>query len=106
MTNYGSNIKLTEAGKSRGKGRTYRWIAHANLEYLDTVFLNKHEEWTKKPLNYVVKKVGTVIPHECIHCILWDLGEDPHGGYDVVRGKLIHKRKNSRYIRNIYYSMT
>lgn len=107
MTNYGSNIKFAEERKGKTKGAKYKWIGSAHLEHPDTVFLHKHDKfWLGESLNYIIKRVEMMIPHECIHQILWDYGEDPKFGYDIVRGRLIHKRKNSRYLKNIYYSMT
>ena len=105
MVNYGSKIKFAGKMRSRGKGKSYRWIAHASPTDLETVFINEHEMWTDKPINYVINKVMTLIPHENIHCILYTYGLDPFHGYDVVRGHLIHKRKCSQYLRNIYYRM-
>jgi len=107
LTNYGSNIKFAGERKGKTKGAKYKWIGSAHLEHPDTVFLHKHDKfWLGESLNYIIKRVEMMIPHECIHQILWEYGEDPKFGYDIVRGHIIHKRKISRYLKNIYYSMT
>jgi hypothetical protein len=107
MTNYGSNIKFKGEHKGYKKGAKYKWIASAHLEYPDTVFLHKHDAfWLGESLNFIIERMAMIIPHECIHQILWDYGEDPNFGYDIVRGRIIHKRNISQYLKNIYYRMT
>ena len=105
--NYGSKIEFKGETKGKGKGKSYKWIASAHLEHPETIFLHKHDAfWLGEPLNFIIKRTTMMIPHECIHQILWDLGEDPKSGYDIVRGHLIHKKKHSKYLKDIYYRMT
>ncbi len=107
MVNYGSNIKFKGEHKGHKKGAKYKWIASAHLEHPDTIFIHKDDDfWLKKPLSYIIKRTAMVIPHETIHQILWEYGVDPFFGYDIVRGKLLHKRKQAKRIKNIYYRMT
>jgi len=104
--NYGSNIKFKGEHKGYKKGAKYKWIASAHLEHPDTIFIHEHEMWKEETISYIINKCIHMFPHETIHQLLWDLGEDPHHGYDIVRGKLLHKRKCSQYLRNIYYRMS
>ncbi len=107
MKNYGSNIKFVGEKRGTKKGARYNWIAGAHLEDTNTIFIYKYDRfWIKEPLNFIIYKVTNMIPHECIHQILWEFGEDQRGGYDIVRGHLLHKRKCSQYLRNLYYRST
>ena len=107
MPSYGSNIKFKGERKGVKKGAKYKWIASAHLEHPDTIFIHKQDAiWLDKPINYIINKSACMIPHECIHQILWDYGEDPKFGYDIVRTKLLQSRKSSKYLKNIYYRCT
>lgn len=105
MTNYGSNIKFDEERTGTVKGKDYEYVASANIQYTDTIFLNKHESW-KRPLKDVIKQTIMVIPHESIHGWLWDNGYDDKRGYDIVRNKLLTNcsRRRSRIMFDIYFS--
>lgn len=94
MTNYGSNIKFAEAKNN--------WIATANIQYNDTVFLNTHKYWRRREES-VIKKLIEVIPHETIHSLLWCEGLDWENTYDIVRNKILNDKKLSPYIKSIYY---
>jgi len=90
--NYGSNIKFAEARND--------WIATANIQYNDTIFINKHKLW-KKGDSYAFKKIIAVIPHETIHSILWCEGLDNKLTYDIIRNKIL--RKASDRMHCFYY---
>ncbi len=90
--NYGSNIKFAEAKNN--------WIATANIQYNDTIFINKHRLW-KKGDNWSFKKIIEVIPHETIHNILWCEGLDYDLTYDVIRNKIL--RRASDRMHSFYY---
>lgn len=92
MVNYGSNIKFAEAKNN--------WIATANMQYNDTIFINKHKQW-KKGDGSAFKKIIDVIPHETIHNILWCEGLDNDLTYDVIRNKILNK--SSDRIHDFYY---
>jgi len=102
LTNYGSNIKFTEEKTGTVKGKDYAFVASANVQYTDTIFLNKHESW-ERPLKDVIKQTIMVIPHESIHGWLWDNGYDDSRGYDIVRYKLL-SGITDRAIFNIYFT--
>ncbi len=102
MTNYGSDIKFADERTGTKKGKDYAFVASANVQYTDTIFLNKHESWTKRPLKDVIKQTIMVIPHESIHGWLWDNGYDDKRGYDIVRYKLLTNCSHRMF--NIYYS--
>lgn len=106
MINYGSDIRFEGTGKSKGKGQNYKWIASASTQYPDTIIINKHKIWIDKPLNYIIKKTTALIPHETIHNILWANGLDPNSNYDIVRNKILHRRRLSDKIHGIYYRCT
>jgi len=93
--NYGSNIKFAEAKND--------WIATANIQYNDTIFINTHRYW-KRQEDFVIRKLIAVIPHETIHSMLWCEGLDYDNTYDVLRNKILNNKKLSRYIKSIYYS--
>ncbi len=101
--NYGSNIKFDEATTGRIPGKKYRWIASASSLHPDTIFINKHEFWTRQPIRTVINKITDLIPHETIHNILWCEGLDDNRKYDIVRNRIIHKRNMSKRIKDIYY---
>ncbi len=90
--NYGSNIKFAEAKND--------WIATANIQYNDTIFINKHKLW-KKGDGYAFKKIIAVIPHETIHSVLWCEGLDYDLTYDVIRNKIL--RRASDRMHSFYY---
>lgn len=92
MVNYGSNIKFAEAKND--------WIATANIQYNDTIFINKHNLW-KKGDSYSFKKIIAVIPHETIHSILWCEGLDNNLTYDVIRNKILNRATDR--IHDFYY---
>jgi len=92
MVNYGSNIKFAEARNN--------WIATANMQYNDTIFINKHELW-KKGDNHAFKRIISVIPHETIHNILWCEGLDNKLTYDIIRNKILNK--GSKKMHDFYY---
>jgi len=92
LTNYGSNIKFAEAKNN--------WIATANIQYNDTIFINKHRLW-KKGDNYAFKKIIDVIPHETIHNILWCEGLDYDLTYDVIRNKILRRASDRMHV--FYY---
>jgi len=102
MTNYGSDIKFADEREGTVKGKDYGFVASANVQYTDTIFLNKHESW-KKPLKDVIEQVIMVIPHESIHGWLWDNGYDDKRGYDIVRYKLL-MGISDKVIFDMYYS--
>ncbi len=93
--NYGSNIKFAEAKNN--------WIATANIQYNDTIFINKHKLW-KKGDNWSFKKIIDVIPHETIHNMLWCEGLDDKLTYDIIRNKILRRasdRMHKFYYRNM-----
>jgi len=102
LTNYGSDIKFADERRGTVKGKDYGFIASANVQYTDTIFLNKHESW-EKPLSFVIKQLIMLIPHESIHGWLWDNGYDDKRGYDIVRYKLL-MGISDRVLFNMYYS--
>src|SRR3972149_8589026 len=106
MVNFGSDIKFAGTGGGKKKGKKYKWIASASTQYPNIIIINKHSMWLDKPLNYIIKKITDLMPHETIHNILWDNGLDPYGGYDIVRNKILHKRKLSDKMHRIYYKCT
>lgn len=90
--NYGSDIKFAEAKND--------WIATANIQYNDTIFINKHKLW-KKGDSYAFKKMIAIIPHETIHSILWCEGLDDKLTYDIIRNKIL--RRGSKKMHDFYY---
>jgi len=92
--NYGSNIKFKEAKND--------WIATANIQYNDTIFLNTHRYWKRRE-EFVIRKLIEIIPHETIHSILWCEGLDYKNTYDILRNKILNDKKLSYYIKGIYY---
>jgi len=106
MTNFGSNVIFAGTGGGKKKGKKYKWVASASTKYPNTIIINKHSMWTKKPLNHIIRKVTGLMPHETIHNILWANGLDPYGGYDVVRTKILHNKKISLKMHDIYYRCT
>jgi len=105
MTNFGSNVIFAGTGGGKGKGK-YQWVASATIKYPDTIIINKHRMWKDEPLNFIIKKVTDLMPHETIHNILWANGLDYTGGYDIVRNKILHKRRLSDKMHDIYYRCT
>ncbi len=97
MVNFGSNIKFKEFRND--------WIASANIEHNDTIFIHDNKKtWMKEPLNYAIKSITSVIPHETIHNILFCEGLDYDRTYDRIRNKIVLNRKISPKMREFYYS--
>ncbi len=95
MVNYGSNIKFAEAKNN--------WIASANIEHHDTIFIRKNKVWEKNSLYQVIKQAIAIIPHETMHNILWGEGLDYGRNYDRIRNKIIRNKKISQRMREFYY---
>lgn len=80
------------------------WIASARITENDTIFIRDHKIWHEESLNYITKKIVSVIPHETIHNILYCEGLDYGNKYDAIRDKILLNKKLSRKMREHYYS--
>lgn len=69
--NYGSDIKICGEYRGTSKGLKYRWIAHANADFPDTIFINKHDIWFEFGDKLRLESLIRACSHETIHNILW-----------------------------------
>ena len=90
---YGSEIAFSGEAKGNEKGKSYRWIAHANEKHPETIFLNKNNDWFTKNKKFFEFLILKVLIHEPIHNILWDNGLDPNNQYDIVKHRFLNKYK-------------
>ena len=89
--NYGSELKFDRAKKGEGKGIKYKWIASANYDYPETIFINENSFWFTLGDKRMIRILRHVLSHEPIHNIInYEIFDEPmFGGYDRLRLKFI-----------------
>lgn len=68
--NYGSVVILSPDEQKT----SYKWVAHANSRYPDTIFINKDDRfWLKLGDKRMIRNLQRIFSHEPIHNIIWDM---------------------------------
>lgn len=68
--NFGTDIQFSNYHKGEGIGIKYEWIASAQYNSPETIFLNKNKYWFEIGDKRMVRVLRHVFSHEPIHNIL------------------------------------
>lgn len=89
---FGSLVLFDSERRGTEKNLKYSWVASANADYPNVVFLHKHPLWHELGDKRLIRKLTQIFSHEVIHNILWHI-MDVHGMDSHDRAILTFKKK-------------